>query len=250
MNIRYASDVSVLHSLGYQGWLIATLDNGILLESFVATDGRVEDTHSYRAEICGNITTLSFLNIIRRVYGFTPTSVEHVCDNQSDITASWKENTISVFDKTKPNANVIIVARSSISELQQFSTVKAFWVSIHADKRGPSYSKQEELNIMNDTLAERSQAELPDELKPRHDTRHFPEQQIYVVISHKKVTSRLSLYIANMIHGPALRTYTTPKEGWSSYTYEHVAWESFLTAFNKLCSSHQTTMTKTILIFW
>jgi hypothetical protein len=44
--IRSASDGSVLHSLGYQGWLTATLDNDILLEGFGATDGRVKDTQS------------------------------------------------------------------------------------------------------------------------------------------------------------------------------------------------------------
>jgi hypothetical protein len=81
---------------------------------------------SYRAELCGNIATFSILNIIRRVYVFSPISIEHVCDNQSAITAAWKEDTVSVFEKTKPDADVIMVARSAISELQQFSAVKAF----------------------------------------------------------------------------------------------------------------------------
>jgi hypothetical protein len=40
-NIRSASDGFVLQSLGYQGWLIATLENGILLKGFGATYGRV-----------------------------------------------------------------------------------------------------------------------------------------------------------------------------------------------------------------
>jgi hypothetical protein len=111
------------------------------LEGFGATDGRVEDTHSNRAELCENIATFSILNTIIRVYGFTPTSVEHACDNQSTITATWKDKNLSVFDKTKPDADVIMVARSAISELQQFSTVKAVWVSSHADKRAPPSEK-------------------------------------------------------------------------------------------------------------
>jgi hypothetical protein len=88
--IRFASDGSSLHFLGYQGWFIATLNNNIMLEGFGATDGRVEDTHSYRAELCGNIATFSILNIIRRIYAFYPISIEHVCDNQSAITDTWK----------------------------------------------------------------------------------------------------------------------------------------------------------------
>jgi hypothetical protein len=128
-NIRSGSDGSVLHFLGYQGWLVATLDNVAILESFGATDGRVEDTHSYRAELCGNIATFSIINIIRRVYVFVPTYVE--------LTATWRENTLNVFDKTKPDSDVIMVARSAILEIQQFSTVKALWVSSHTDKRPP-----------------------------------------------------------------------------------------------------------------
>jgi hypothetical protein len=133
-NIRSASEGSFLHSLGCQGCLIVTLDNGILIKGFGSTYDRVEDTHSYRAELCGNIATFSILNIIRCVYGFTPPVIEHVCDNQSTITDTWKKNTLSVFAKTKPDVDVIMVARSAISELQQFLTVKAFWVRSHADK--------------------------------------------------------------------------------------------------------------------
>jgi hypothetical protein len=143
-----------------------------------------------------------------------------------------------------------MVARSAIYELQQFSTVNACWVRSHTGKRGPPFSKQEELNVMMDTLAERAQTELPDELKPIHDAIHFPEQHISVVISQKKVTPLIPLHIANMIHGPALRTYITQKEGCPPYTYESIAWESFVTVFNKLTSAQQTTITKTIFSFW
>jgi hypothetical protein len=52
---------------------LSTLKNYILLEGFGANDGRVEDTHYCRAELYINISTFSILDIIRRVYGFTPT---------------------------------------------------------------------------------------------------------------------------------------------------------------------------------
>jgi hypothetical protein len=199
----------VPHLLGYQGWLITTLDNAILLEGFGATYGKVKDTHSYRDDLCGNVATFSILSIIRRVYGFVPTSIDHVCYNQSAINATWKEKTLSVFDKTKPDAGIIMVARSAISELQKFSTLKAFWVGSHVNKCVPPYSHQEELNSRTDTIADRAHTDPPDELKPRHDALHCPEQHILVVISHRKVASRLPLHISNMIHVPNLRTYTT-----------------------------------------
>lgn len=172
-----------------------------------------------------------------------------MCDNHSATTETWKEDTLDVFEKTKPDADVIMVARGVISELRQLSAVKTFWVGSHSDKRGPPYTMQEGLNIMTDALAERSQTELPDELKPRHDALHFPEQHISVVIYHKKVTYHLPLHISNMSHGPTLHMYTMRKEQWSPYTYDSTAWDSFATAFNKLTSAQQTIMTKTIFSF-
>jgi hypothetical protein len=140
--IRSASDRSVLAFIGCQGWLIATLDNDVLLEGVGATDGRVKGINSYMAELGGNIATFTILNIIRCVYNFSPISIEHVCDNQSEITATRKHDTSSMFDKTKPDDDVIIVARCVIFELQLHSTAKYFWVISHSEKRGPQYSQQ------------------------------------------------------------------------------------------------------------
>jgi hypothetical protein len=169
-----ASDGSVLDCPGYQGWLVATLDNEILIQSFGATDGRVEDTNSYRAELCGNVATFAIINIIRRIYGFAPHSIQHVCGNQSAITATWKHDTLSVFDKTKPDPDVIIVDRVYLSELHLNSPAKPYWVASHSDKRGPPYTIQEKLNILTDKLTERAQTELPLDLRQIHDALHFP----------------------------------------------------------------------------
>jgi hypothetical protein len=121
----------------------------------VATDGRVKDTHSYRTELCGNIATFAILIIIRRVYVFAPHSIQHVCNNKSAITSIRKYDTLSVFDKTNYDSDIIILARVALSELQLHSPVKSYWVSSHAEKRGP-YTIQEELNILIDKFAERA----------------------------------------------------------------------------------------------
>jgi hypothetical protein len=92
------------------------------------------------------------------------------------------------FDKTQPDSDVIIVAHVVLSELQLHSPVKLYWVASHYDKRGPSYTMQEELNILTDKLTERAQTELPLALLPRHNALHFPEHQISFAIAQKKVT--------------------------------------------------------------
>jgi hypothetical protein len=45
--IRSASDGSVMHAQGFQGWLIAKFDSEVLIQGFGATDGRIEDVSSY-----------------------------------------------------------------------------------------------------------------------------------------------------------------------------------------------------------
>jgi hypothetical protein len=70
--IRSASDGSVLHAQGFQGWLISKFNNEVLVQIFGATDVRIEDVSSYRAEICGNIATFTILTLIRKTYGFPP----------------------------------------------------------------------------------------------------------------------------------------------------------------------------------
>jgi hypothetical protein len=72
--IRSTSDGSVLHSQGFQGWLIAKFDNEVFVQDFGATDGRIEDVRSHGADICGNIATFTILTLIRKVYGFCPLS--------------------------------------------------------------------------------------------------------------------------------------------------------------------------------
>jgi hypothetical protein len=249
-HIRSASDGSVIHNQGFQGWLFAKLDNEIIIQGFDATNGRLEDVSSYRADICGNIAAFTIITLIRKVYGFSPPTIEHVCDNKSAITATWKYENISVFDKTKLDADVAKVARNSIAALQPFSTIKPFWVEGHADKRGPPFSLQEGLNILTDGLETLAQTALPPDMRPHPDCLHFPEQQIYIVIRHNKVTSHLPYHISNAIHGPKLTKYLIDKENWPMSLYNSIAWDSLKIAFNKLTTARQIVTTKTMFSFW
>jgi hypothetical protein len=99
------------------------MDNTILIEGFGAMDGHVEDINSYRAEICANIATFSVFALIQKVYGLSAPTIEHICDNQSVIIATWKDKKINVFDKTKANADVSKDARTAIADLQCHSKV-------------------------------------------------------------------------------------------------------------------------------
>jgi hypothetical protein len=73
-----------------------------------------------------------------------------------------------------------IIGQLAIADLQNFPTVKPYWVEGHADKRGPPFSLQEDLNILTDGLVTLSQTALPPDMRPRTECLHYPKQQIYI----------------------------------------------------------------------
>jgi hypothetical protein len=247
---RSASDGSVLHYQGFQGWLIAKLDNEVLIQQFGATDGRVYDVSSYHIEIGGNIATFTVFTLIRKVYGVSPPSIEHVCDNQSTISAIWKDENVCIFDKTKPDADVAKLSRNAIADLQQHPLVTAYWAEGHVDKRGPSFSPQEELNILTDGLADKAQNLIPTDMKPRTECLHFPEEQVSIFFQQHKVTSRLPYHISNAIYGPTLTKYLSEKERWPPSVFRSIAYDSFSIAFNKLTTARKIVTKKTMYSFW
>jgi hypothetical protein len=85
--------------MGYHGWLIAQMDNMIRIEGVGATYGHIDDVTCYRAELCVNIVNVTVLAMTVDVYGFKPPCIEHICDNQSAITATLKNDNSSISNK-------------------------------------------------------------------------------------------------------------------------------------------------------
>jgi hypothetical protein len=113
----------------------------------------------------------------------------------------------------------------------------------------PPFSPQEELNILTDMLATKSQISLPPDMKPCTDCMHFLEQQISIFIQQKKVTSRLPYHIANAIHLPKRTSYLSEKEKWTPREFHSIAWDSFNIAFNNLTTAHHIITSKTLYSF-
>jgi hypothetical protein len=70
ITLRTASDGSVENEKGYYGWIGATLDNATIIEGHGPTDGRIQDTTSYRTEVSGTIAILTIYNMIVEVYNW------------------------------------------------------------------------------------------------------------------------------------------------------------------------------------
>jgi hypothetical protein len=223
-------------------------ENTTIIKGYGPTDGIIKDTTSYRTEVCGKIAVLTIYGMIQSMYNWNAATIEHVCDSESALNRIWNKSKDGVFNQSRPDADSIPAVRVLLSSTKP-THISPKSVCGHADKRGPPYTLQEEINMQTDRLAGKAHANLPPEYKSRRDCLHFPEQNISIVLDGKKVTSRITRHVARSIHHPSLEHYLCEKEEWNDCTWNEIAWPLFKIAFNKIPSVRQPT-TKMLYIFW
>jgi hypothetical protein len=224
------------------------MDNKTIIKGYGPTDGRIEDTTSYRTDFCGTITVLAVYGMIHSVYTWNAATIEHVCDSESALNHIWNKEKDGVLNQYRPDAGAITAARVLLSSMKH-TNISPKWVRGHADKIGPPYTIQEEINMQTDQLAGKAPANFPPEYKARHDCHHLPEQNSSIVLNGKKVASKIKRHVAHIIHHPSLEQYLREKEAWNDYMWNDIAWPSFKTAFNKILSTRQPTITKILYSF-
>jgi hypothetical protein len=153
----------------------------------------------------GTIAILAIYNMIVKVYNWKPKEIEHVCDSESALDRIWNLEPDGVFDQSRPSY-VILVAKDQLQKAHH-ANITPTWVRGHVDKRGPPYTDQEDINMRADKLAGSAHKSLPDDLKARHDSLHFPEQHISLppwakgnVKDHSKCSAQLPPTQAGRTH--------------------------------------------------
>jgi hypothetical protein len=121
---------------GYHGWIVALLDNSTIVEGHGPTYSRIQDTTSYRMEVSCTIAILAI----------------YVCDSESGLDRIWSSEPGGVFDQSRPDADVILVAKEQLQKEIHIKIVPT-WVREQTDNRGPPYTDQEHINIRADKLA-------------------------------------------------------------------------------------------------
>jgi hypothetical protein len=215
--LRMASDGSFKNERGYHGWIVALTDKSTIMEGHGPTDGRIQDITSYRTEVSGTIAIQAIYNMIVKVYNWKAKYIEHVCDSESVLDRIWTVEPDGVFDQSLPDADVILVAKSQLQKAHH-TKITPTWVRGHADKRGTPYTDQEDINMQADKLAGSAHKSLPDDLKARHDSLHFPEQHISLCLHCHKVTSNITRNVAHSFHRPKLEEHIKEREKWSHNT--------------------------------
>jgi hypothetical protein len=139
INLQTASGGSVENEKGYHGLIIARIDNINIIYGYVPTDGRIEDTTSYRTEVCGAIDVLAVYSMIQSVYTWNTAIIEHVCDRTLALDRIWNNEKDKVFHQSRPDTDAITAARVLLSATKH-TNILPLWVRGHANKRGPPYT--------------------------------------------------------------------------------------------------------------
>jgi hypothetical protein len=120
--------------------------------------------------------------MIQSVYKWNASAIGHVCDSESSLGRIWNKEKDGIFDQSITDVDAITVVRVLVSAAKH-TTISPLWVRGHADKRGPSYTPQGEINMQTDKLAGNAHLNLPLEFKAQHDFLHLPEHHISLVIN-------------------------------------------------------------------
>jgi hypothetical protein len=113
------------------------MDNTTIIEGYGPTDGRIEDTTSYRTEVCVTIAVLDIYGMMQSLYKWHASTVEHVCDSESALDCIWNKDKEVIFDQSITDADAITAARLPLSNTKQ-RIISPRWVKVNAGKRGPS----------------------------------------------------------------------------------------------------------------
>jgi hypothetical protein len=97
-------------------------------------------------EVAGTIAILTIYNMIVKLYNWKASETEHVCDIESAINRIWNLEPDGVFDQSRPDTDVILVAKDQLQKARHTKIVPT-WVRGNADKRGPLYTDQEHINM-------------------------------------------------------------------------------------------------------
>jgi hypothetical protein len=94
-----ATDRSVLFGVGYHTWVITTSEEEILITGGGTDDGDPLLMASYRLELGGLAAGLAFLGTLARLGLINIRSVKCVCNIKSEILASNRQPSDSIFHK-------------------------------------------------------------------------------------------------------------------------------------------------------
>jgi hypothetical protein len=71
----------------------------------------MEDTTSYRTEVCGTIAVLAVYGMTQSVDKWNASTIEHVCDSESALDHIWNKEKDGIFDQSRPDAYAITAVR-------------------------------------------------------------------------------------------------------------------------------------------
>jgi hypothetical protein len=191
------------------------MESSTIIKGHGPTDGRIQDTTSYRTEVSGTISILAIYNMIFNVYNWKSKEIEDVCDSDSALHIIWNTEPDGEFDQSRRDADIILVAKAQLQKAHH-TKITPTWVRGHACRRVSPYTYKEDINMRAETLTGSAHTTLPDNFKACHDSLYFPEQHISLCLHEQKVTSnitpKITRDVAHSFHRPKLEEHIRERE--------------------------------------
>jgi hypothetical protein len=205
---------------------------------------------SYRSEVGGLAAGLEVLDTLARSGIINIRSVKCVCDNKSEILASKRQSSDSIFHKTETDYDV----KSTIHELQAMwcnnLDIKYAWLEGQAEKLDREPDKYERLNILADGICDDIRAAATGITGTRGSCGMRPSETCVLFIRDVKVKKRMKEILTQQLIDGDIQKYLMAKEKWTRKVLDSINWKSYGTAFKRLPRSRQTTVTKACHNLW
>jgi hypothetical protein len=115
VDIIIAPDGSVAFGVGYNRWVIAAVDEGILLQGGGPDDGDLFHIQLNRSEVGGVVMGLAVLGTLSRSGLMNIASATFLCENESAVLSTKGPLTDSIFHRMEGDHDLV----STIKDLQE-----------------------------------------------------------------------------------------------------------------------------------
>jgi hypothetical protein len=202
-----ATGGSVMFGAGYHSWLVPTKEEHTLLRAGGPEYGAPFYMTSYRSELGGICAGLAVKGVLARSGCINIRSIRLVCDNEATVKQCNQKLTTSIYHNTESDWDLLkkyhILQHKWCKEIP----TKVQWVKGYVNKENRELTRDEQLNIEADLLADKIREEARGPYGARPNFSHWPVEKATLFIQGTKLTSGMKQQLASQLSDSKLKDY-------------------------------------------
>jgi hypothetical protein len=135
-----------------------------------------------------------------------------VCDNKAAVKRCNQKLTTSIYHNTEYDWGLFKTYHTLRDEWCRDIPTKGQWVKGHVDREGRDLTRDEQLNILSDLLADTTWTNARGPYGARPNYPHWPVEKETIFIGGTKVTTGMKQKLASQLSDGKLKEYIIDKE--------------------------------------